>query len=134
MPVIDYLKPEKLYRPRGFVHVTVSTGARAIHVGGQISIDVEGEFQHVGDYRGQMNLAMANLFNAVEGAGASLADIARIGIYVVDYGPEADAAVFAGFGDAVAEREFRTPALVLLGVSALGHQHALVEVDGVAYA
>ena len=33
MPVTDYVKPEGLYRPRGFVHVAVATGSKVLEIG-----------------------------------------------------------------------------------------------------
>lgn len=58
VPVTDYLKPEGLYRPRGFVHTTISTGSRAVHAGGQISVDDDMVLLHAGDHRAQTELAM----------------------------------------------------------------------------
>jgi enamine deaminase RidA (YjgF/YER057c/UK114 family) len=115
------------------VHVAVASGSRTIEVGGQIALDENHELQHRGDYAGQMELAMRNVVRAVEAAGAQVSDIAKLGIYIVDYRPEIDEEVFGGFGKAVAETGLRVPAMVVLGISALAHEGALVEVDATAY-
>lgn len=133
MPVTDYLKPEGLYRPRGFVHVAVASGTKTVEVGGQIAVDENHELQHPGDYAGQTELAMRNVVRAVEAAGAQVGDIAKLGIYIVDYRPEIDEEVFGGFGAAVAATGLRVPAMVVLGISALAHEGALVEIDATAY-
>ncbi|QYJ03518.1 RidA family protein [Nocardioides panacisoli] len=133
MPVTDYVKPETLYRPRGFVHAAVATGSRTIEVGGQIAVDTNDELQHPGDYAGQTELALRNVVRAVEGAGAQVGDIAKLGIYVVDYRPEINDDVFGGFGAAVAATGLRVPAMVVVGISALAFEGALVEIDATAY-
>lgn len=133
MPVTDYLKPEGLYRPRGFVHAAVATGNRVVQIGGQISVDENGDLQHPGDYAGQTELAMRNVIIAARAAGADVGDIAKVGLYIVDYRPEIADDVFGGFGKAVSEAGLRVPAMVVLGISALAHDGALIEIDGVAY-
>jgi enamine deaminase RidA (YjgF/YER057c/UK114 family) len=133
MPVTDYLKPDGLYRPRGFVHVAVATGAKVVQIGGQISVDEHDTLQHRGDYAGQTELAMLNVVKAAEGAGATVGDIAKLGIYIVDYRPEIADDVFGGFGKAVAATGLRVPSMVVLGISALAHDGALVEIDATAY-
>lgn len=133
MPVTDYLKPEGLYRPRGFVHVAVAAGSRVIEIGGQIAVDANDELRHRGDYAGQTELTMLNVVRAAEGAGAHVGDIAKLGIYIVNYGSEIHDDVFGGFAAAVAATGLRVPAMVVLGVSALAHEGALVEIDATAY-
>jgi enamine deaminase RidA (YjgF/YER057c/UK114 family) len=133
MPVTDYLKPEGLYRPRGFVHVAVAAGTKVIEIGGQIAVDANDELQHRGDYAGQTELAMLNVVRAVEGAGAQVGDIAKLGIYIVNYRPEIHDDVFGGFGAAVQATGLRVPAMVVLGISALAHEGALIEIDATAY-
>jgi enamine deaminase RidA (YjgF/YER057c/UK114 family) len=133
MPVTNYLKPETLYRPRGFAHVTVATGTRLVSIGGQISSDLDGKLVHPGDYQAQARLTTENFIKAVKGSGASVADVAKLGIYVVDLSPENEEQVFAGFGEAAKEHGLRVPAMYVLGISALAAEGALIEIDGIAY-
>ncbi|MCG3752635.1 RidA family protein [Amycolatopsis sp. Poz14] len=133
MPVTDYVKPEGLYRPRGFAHVAVATGAKVVEIGGQISVDVNDQLQHPGDYAGQTELALRNVVRAAEGAGARVSDIAKLRIYIVDYRPEINDEVFGGFGAAVAATGLRVPAMLVVGISALAFEGALVEIDATAY-
>lgn len=133
MPVTEYVKPEGLYRARGFVHVAVATGSRVVQIGGQISVDEDNELQHRDDYAGQTELAMLNVITAARGAGAEVGDIAKVGIYIVDYRPEIADEVFGGFGKAVAASGLRVPAMVVLGVDALARDGALIEIDATAY-
>lgn len=132
MPVIEYLKPKKLHRPRGYVHITVSEG-KAVHVGGQVAVDIDHVVQHAGDYAAQAELATRNLVWAVEGAGGTVADIALINIYIVGLNPESNDQVFEGFGRAAVELGLRVPAVVGLGIAQIAVEGAVVEMDAVAY-
>jgi enamine deaminase RidA (YjgF/YER057c/UK114 family) len=133
VPVTDYLKPDTLHRPRGLAQVTISQGARAIHTSGQVAVDKEGVPQHPGDHRKQAELALRNVVRAIEGAGASMADVAKIGVYIAEYDAHTHERTFEGFADAVTDLGFRVPAMVVLGVAALAAPGALVEIDAVAY-
>jgi enamine deaminase RidA (YjgF/YER057c/UK114 family) len=133
VPVTDYLKPDTLHRPRGLVQVTISRGTRVIHTSGQVAVDVEGVPQHPGDHRGQAALALRNVAKAIEGAGASMADVAKLGVYIAEYDEHTHEKTFEGFAEAVADLGFRVPTMVVLGVAALAAPGALVEIDAVAY-
>lgn len=133
MTVNQYIKPEGLYRPHGFAHATVSTGSRIAHISGQISVDTTMNLQHPGDHRAQADLAVRNFATAVRATGAALGDVAKMGIYIVDYTPQTHEAVFAGFTDAVLDIKLRVPSLVVLGVATLAIEGALVEIDGTAH-
>lgn len=133
MPVTDYIKPETIYRPRGFVHVTVSTGTRLVNIGGQISTDMDGNLLHPGDYKEQAKLTTENFIKAVQASGAELGDVAKLGLYVVDLTAENEELVFEGFGEAAREHSLRIPAMFVLGISALALEGALIEMDGLAY-
>lgn len=129
----DYLKPDTIYRPRGFVHVTVATGTRLVNVGGQVSSDMEGNLVHPGDYKAQAKLTTENFIRAVEASGAALTDVAKVGLYIVDLTAANEELVFEGFGEAAREHSLRIPAMYALGISALAIDGALVEMDGIAY-
>jgi enamine deaminase RidA (YjgF/YER057c/UK114 family) len=133
MPVTDYLRPNTLTRAHGYSHVVLCEGSKAVEIGGQISVDSKGELQHPGDYAGQAEFTMRNVIRAAEAAGASLGDVAKLGIYIVDYSPEVGDQVFAGFGKAVTDAGLRVPAMAVLGISALAFEGALIEIDARAY-
>jgi enamine deaminase RidA (YjgF/YER057c/UK114 family) len=133
MPVTEYLKPDTLTPARGYAHVAVSEGSRTVEIGGQISVDANGDLQHAGDYAGQAEFAMRNVIRAAEAAGARPGDIAKLGIYIVDYTPAIGEQVFAGFGKAVTDTGLRVPAMAVLGISALAHEGALIEIDATAH-
>lgn len=74
---------------------------------------------------------LRNLLTALDGAGATTADIVKMNIYVVDYSWEALEALLAAakeiFGD-----PYPLTANTLVGVAALWLPELLVEIDAVA--
>ena len=87
-----------------------------------------GEIGPVGDAAGQTAVAIANVARALEGLGASLADVVRTRILVTDISRwrEYGEAHGAAFGDI-------RPATSMIGVAALIDPRMLVEVEAVAY-
>lgn len=59
--------------------------ARTIHVSGQVGATVSG---HVpADYESQIHLALLNLRKIIIAAGATVSDIAKLTVYIVNYDP-----------------------------------------------
>ena len=78
----------------------------------------------------QSRHAFRNLRTALEAAGASLADVAKFNIYVVDYSWDALELIVAAkeiFGE-----PYPLTANTLIGVASLWLPNLLVEVDAVA--
>ena len=127
---LQRLTPTGLFKPAAYTQVIVAGGRRMVFIAGQVSIDAEGRLVAPGDLAGQVKQVFANLRTALEGAGATPADVTKITIYIVDYKPElrpllgeARAAVF---GPAT------LPASTLVGVQALAEPGYLIEVEAIA--
>lgn len=123
------LTPTGLFKPAAYTQVVVASGSRMVFIAGQVSIDAEGTLVAPGDFAGQVKQVFANLRTALEGAGATPADVTKITIYVVGYKPdlrpllgEARSAVFGG----------TLPASTLVGVQALAEPGYLVEIEAIA--
>lgn len=129
---IRRVKPEGLSPAHGYAHATVATGSTLIHVGGQVALDVEGRIVAPGDYHAQGERSLRNLVTALEAAGGTTADIATITVYIVDLDPVTQDKTFAGYGAAAAELGVRSTGLAVIGVQALAHPEALVELTAVA--
>jgi enamine deaminase RidA (YjgF/YER057c/UK114 family) len=101
-----------------------------VYVAGQVSVDSNRNLIGAGDLRAQAEQTFNNLERALAAAGATTADVVKVGIYVRDYQP-ADAAI-------VREAFRRTfphanlPASTWLGVTSLAKEGFLIEVDAVA--
>ena len=98
-----------------------------VFVSGCTSVS-DGVFVHEGDARAQAAQAIANVAEALERLGASLADVVRTRMYVTDISrwEEYGLAHGAAFGDTM-------PATSMVGIAALVDPRMLVEVEAVAY-
>ena len=128
--ITDRIDPPELLRIPEIVNVSIATGARVIHISGQTSVDVDGTV--VGStHLEQSRVAFRNLLIALDAAGATLDDVAKFNIYMVDYSWDALEALMTAakevFGD-----DYPLTANTLVGVVSLWLPELLVEVDAVA--
>ncbi len=98
-----------------------------VHVSGTTATDDEGEVVGEGDPAAQTRRALANVEGALDAAGASLSDVVRTRLFVVDIDE------WAAVGDAHAEYFGDVqPATSMVEVSRLIRPELLVEVEAVA--
>ena len=96
---------------------------------GACPLDADGNTVAVGDVAGQARQVMANLRTALQAAGAQLTDVVKTTVFVAS--PRQDDlgtawnVVRAAFGDHDAPS-------TLLGVTVLGYDDQLVEVEAIA--
>ena len=95
---------------------------------GAVPLDAEGNLVGVGDLASQTRQVLANLGVALEAAGATGDDVLKTTVYVVAQGPADLSAVWR----VVQESEVATAASTLLGVSLLGYEGQLVEIEAIA--
>lgn len=62
----------------------VSGTARTLYLAGQAACDENGDPQHAGDMRAQVELSVANIETILRDAGMTLANVVRLNIYVTD--------------------------------------------------
>ena len=112
-----------------FSHVAViSPDATIIHVGGQNSVDPDGNLLDEGDVAAQSLRCLENVRTALAAAGATLDDVVQWNVLLVE-GVDVQAA-YEAVGPVLASQE---PALVTSAqVSGLGVPGALVEIGAVA--
>lgn len=121
--------PPGLATIAGAVNLTVATGNRIIHISGQTGVDSDGNLVGA-THLEQSRRALQNLRLAVESTGASLADVAKLNIYIVDYTPAALDALVAAAIEVYGE-DFPVTASTLIGVAALFQPGFLIEIDAV---
>lgn len=122
--------PAGLVEPQGYAQVAVATGTRLVFLAGQVGQDPTGEVVGVGDLSAQTEQALLNVATALEAAGATFADIAKITIYVVGWKPELMDALFTGLGRASSQLGIEAVRpTTLVGVQALASPDLLVEFD-----
>ena len=112
---------------RGFSQVVIARGDRHIFLAGQCAITPSGEIVGQGDIAIQTEQIFEKIKLGLEAAQATLADIVRMTIYVVDYTPEKRDQM-----QSVRDRYIPKdagPASTLIGVAKLVHDDFLVEIE-----
>ena len=128
----EHINPKTLFPslPFGFSQAVTTRGGRFVHVSGQTAWDAEMNIVGAADLTAQARKALENIKLALEVAGATMADVVRIRVYVVDYKPEY-VEMITGIW-----KEFfpadKPPASTLLGVQALALPDFLIEIDTTA--
>lgn len=107
----------------------VESGVRLVFLAGACPLNLDGSTAAVGDYAGQAAKCIENLTEALRAAGASLQDVVSTRVLVAsaqrsDLG-EAWNTVHDAFGD------HDVPS-TLLGVTVLGYENQLVEIEAIA--
>jgi len=111
----------------GSAITTLAAGSKTLLLSGQTG-RVAGGSVAGPDFKSQASQAMRNVKTALAANGASLADVAKIVFYIVDWnmeklGPLMESAVEV-FGD-----EFPVTATTLIGVAGLFEREFLIEID-----
>jgi enamine deaminase RidA (YjgF/YER057c/UK114 family) len=106
---------------------TIATGTKILYLSGQTGQVADGSVAGA-DFKSQASQALRNIKTALAANGATLADVAKIVFYIVDWnmeklGPLMESAIEV-FGD-----EFPVTATTLVGVAALFEPDYLIEVD-----
>lgn len=108
---------------------TAQTPVRPVWVAGACPLDAEGATVAVGDYAGQAHQVMRNLATALEGAGASLADVVKTTVYVATTRRQDLSTAWNVYREHMGGHDAPS---TLLGVTVLGYDGQLVEVEAVA--
>lgn len=124
---IEAIDPAGLAPLPGAAHVTVATGSRIVHVSGQTGVGPDGVT--VGGTHGeQAEQAFRNQAIAIEGVGATPADIARLGLHVVGYTAQAFEEIIGAAIEVFGE-SLPLTASTLVGVASLWQPDLVFEVD-----
>lgn len=105
------------------------TPLRAVWVAGACPLDEAGATVAPGDYAGQARQVMANLEAALRGAGASLADVVKTTVYVASSRQADLGKAWEVYRDHMGSHDVPS---TLLGVTVLGYDDQLVEVEATA--
>jgi enamine deaminase RidA (YjgF/YER057c/UK114 family) len=127
---VQFLVPEGLHHNPAFSNVVAVSGpVKTVYVGGQNAVDADGEIIGKGDIAAQTRQVFANLQTALKAAGATLDDVIKWNLYVLEGQP-----IGAGYA---AAQEFlgnrpNPPLITAAFVSALAHPDFLLELEAVA--
>ena len=127
---LERVNPPSLPRPSGFSHAVVTTGGRMVFLAGQIAHGADGAI--VGDtVVAQFEQALANVLAALRAAGGAPEHLASLTVYAVDLDDyRAHGRELGQVWRRLAGRDY--PAMAGVGVAALWHPGALVEIQGYA--
>ncbi|MGE4240497.1 RidA family protein [Ramlibacter sp.] len=117
-----------LAKPKGvWSTVTVASPGQLVFVSGLLSKDAEGNILGVGDVGKQTEVILENMKTALESAGATLADIVRVDVYITDMSN------FEAI-HAVRRRYFPQdpPASTMVQVTSLTDPRCLIEINAIA--
>jgi len=128
---IKLVRSSNLYGGVPYAYASVAPRGSLIFTAGACPLDHRGEVVGVGDIGAQASLAVANLATALAESGATLADVLKTTVFVAS-AERADLVaawevISAAFGDHDAPS-------TLLGVTVLGYENQLVEIEAVAVA
>jgi enamine deaminase RidA (YjgF/YER057c/UK114 family) len=130
---VEVLNPDGLPKPDVYRQVAVATGSRLVFLAGQVARDADGAPVGAGDLAAQVDQALRNVVTAVDAAGGSFADVAKLTVYVVDWSPDKMAALGEGVARASAALDIDPlKPITLIGVAALAEPDLLVEIEATA--
>jgi enamine deaminase RidA (YjgF/YER057c/UK114 family) len=129
---LRYVHPKALSPTvkHSFSPLVVSRSTNTVYVSGQVARDLSGNIVGGDDLEKQMVQALKNIKAALAEVGATMQNIARLEIYIVDYSPDklpAYSAAMKQFFDPE-----HLPANTLLGIESLAFSGYLVEITATA--
>jgi len=117
-----------LAEPPGYTHYAAVSDARLVFLAGQVPLDERGDLVGPGDHVAQARRCLINLAAALHRVGAGPQDAVRTTVYVVAEEQRVMGEVWKAVLDSEQGDVARTAA-TLLGVSRLGYQGQLVEIE-----
>jgi enamine deaminase RidA (YjgF/YER057c/UK114 family) len=108
---------------------TAPADYRLIFLAGACPLNEDGTTAAIGDYAGQASKAVENMRTALAAAGASLEDVISTRVLVASARREDLVTAWAVVRDSFAEHDVPS---TLMGVTVLGYEDQLVEIEAVA--
>ena len=108
---------------------TAPAGARLIFLAGSCPLNEDGSTAGIGDYQAQARKAVENMCLALEAAGAGIGDVISTRVLVASSEQSDLVAAWEVVREAFGEHDVPS---TLMGVTVLGYDHQLVEIEAVA--
>jgi reactive intermediate/imine deaminase len=123
---LRHVNPPALSTPTGYTHVVAPQRGRLVFIAGQVAADKSGTVVGKGDFKAQARQVFENLKAAVGAAGGTMADVAKINVYVTDLSQ------ISALRD-VRQQYFtgNPPASTLVQVVALARPEYLLEIEAI---
>jgi enamine deaminase RidA (YjgF/YER057c/UK114 family) len=108
---------------------TAPADSRPVFLAGSCPIDADGRTVAIGDYRGQAAKCVENMLLALDAAGAGIGDVLSTRVLVATTRQADLIAAWEVVRDAFGDHDAPS---TLVGVTVLGYDHQLVEIEAVA--
>jgi enamine deaminase RidA (YjgF/YER057c/UK114 family) len=129
-PAVTLIRSATLFGAAQYAYAaTAPAEARLIFLAGACPINDDGSTATVGDYPGQAAKAFENLRTALADAGASVTDVISTRVLVASARQEDLVAAWGVVRESFGPHDVPS---TLLGVTVLGYQDQLVEIEAVA--
>lgn len=130
---ITLVNPAGLPEVPVYRQVAITSGSKLAFVAGQVAWGADGATVGEGDLAAQVEQCYLNIATALDGAGGSFEDVAKLTVYVVDWTPDKMPLLLEGIARAAAKLGVTpVPPATLLGVAALDVPEHLVEIEATA--
>ncbi|MFK0235574.1 RidA family protein [Streptomyces vinaceus] len=130
---ITLVNPAGLPEVPVYRQVAITSGSKLVFIAGQVAWGADGATVGEGDLAAQVEQCYLNIATALDGAGGSFEDVAKLTVYVVDWTPDKMPVLLEGIARAAAKLGVTpVPPATLLGVAALDVPEHLVEIEATA--
>ena len=127
----EIFSPATLPPPVGYSHVAKVNKGTLIYLAGQVSSDASGKLVGEGDFEAQAEQVFRNLGLGLEAAGATMADIVKLNVYIVAEVDRAEVPKLRAIRDRYVDTA-KPPASTLVFVTRLARAGWLIEIEAIA--
>ena len=127
----EIFSPPTLPPPTGYSHVAKVKGGTLVYIAGQVSSDASGKLVGEGDFEAQAEQVFRNLGLGLEAAGATMADIVKLNVYIVAEVDQAEVPKLRAVRDRHVDTK-KPPASTLVFVTRLARAGWLIEIEAIA--
>jgi enamine deaminase RidA (YjgF/YER057c/UK114 family) len=127
----EIFSPATLPPPVGYSHVAKVNRGTLIYLAGQVSSDASGKLVGEGDFEAQAEQVFRNLKLGLEEAGAAMADIVKLNVYIVAEVEQSEVPKLRAVRDRHVNAA-KPPASTLVFVTRLARPGWLIEIEAIA--
>ena len=127
----EFFSPATLPPPVGYSHVAKVNKGTMIYLAGQVSSDASGKLVGEGNFEAQAEQVFRNIGIGLETAGAGMADIVKLNVYIVAEVDQADVPKLRAIRDRHVDTA-KPPASTLVFVTRLARPGWLIEIEAIA--
>jgi enamine deaminase RidA (YjgF/YER057c/UK114 family) len=127
----EIFSPATLPPPVGYSHVAKVNKGTLIYLAGQVSSDASGKLVGEGNFEAQAEQVFKNIKLGLEAAGAGMADIVKLNVYIVAEVDQAEVPKLRAIRDRYVDKA-KPPASTLVFVTRLARPGWLIEIEAIA--